>query len=243
MTSDEGRRLGHQEAWELLPWYVNGTLESDERQAVEVHLERCPLCRSELAASRDLAFAVRATEESPQAVDLRLERLLDRLGPPAAAQSAQPRAARRHRGDPLRPAVRWVLALQAAALLVLTLGLGSLLARQPPGPTAAGFRTLAAAPVEAVPPVHAPTVRAVFSPTASEAELRHLLLAVEARLIDGPSAAGVYTLQLVGEAPEAALERLRAAPLVELAEAVTVRRATEEAGTGTTAPQAEEEGP
>ncbi|HUO86568.1 MAG TPA: zf-HC2 domain-containing protein [Thermoanaerobaculia bacterium] len=243
MTSDDGRRLGHQEAWELLPWYVNGTLGSDERQAVEVHLDRCPLCRSELAASRELAFAVRAAEESPQAVELRLERLLDRLEPPATAQSAPPRVAPRRRGDHLRPAVRWVLALQAAALLVLTLGLGSLLARQPPGPTTGGFRTLAAAPVEAVTPGHTPTVRAVFSPTASEAELRRLLLAVEARLIDGPSAAGVYTLQLVGEAPEAALERLRAAPLVELAEAVIVRRATERDGTETTAPTAAEERP
>jgi len=41
---------------ELLPWLLNGTLEEEERQAVEGHLEGCPRCRAEL---EDTAFAGR----------------------------------------------------------------------------------------------------------------------------------------------------------------------------------------
>jgi hypothetical protein len=36
----------------LLPWYVNGTLESGERRMVRSHLIHCPSCRQELARTR-----------------------------------------------------------------------------------------------------------------------------------------------------------------------------------------------
>lgn len=240
MNRDD-RRLRHQDAWELLPWYANGTLDSDERRAVEAHLERCGLCRGELAASRDLAAAVRRAADVPPAAETRLGHLLDRLdaaaapgspalpsadAPPAAASSpaAGGRAVAR-----LPNTVRWALALQAAAILALALGLAYLLARPaPPAGTVAAapapepaFRTLAASPAAAGREL---AVRAVFSPTASERELRHLLLAAGARFDDGPSPAGVYTLEIGGgdEAAAAALERLRRDPLVELAEPVVV---------------------
>ncbi len=37
---------------ELLPWWVNGSLEPDERRQVEDHLATCAACRAELAATR-----------------------------------------------------------------------------------------------------------------------------------------------------------------------------------------------
>lgn len=224
----DDRRLRHQDVWELLPWYVNGTLDSDERRAVEAHVERCGLCRSELAASQELASAVRQAADVPPAAEERLDHLLGRLDRPASSASpAAPPPAVAARGSARLPsAVRWALALQAAAILALALGLGYLLAL-PDAPAAAAapgapaFRTLAAPPAAASPDL---AVRVVFSPSASERELRHLLLAVGARLEDGPSPAGVYTLEVAGgeDAAAAALERLRRDPLVELAEPVVV---------------------
>lgn len=38
-----------QKAVELLPWYLNGTVDTAERAEVEGHLERCEACRAELA--------------------------------------------------------------------------------------------------------------------------------------------------------------------------------------------------
>ena len=232
---DETRRLGHQEAWELLPWYVNDTLQDEERRAVEEHLARCPLCRSELATSRQLALAVQRAAELPDVAADRVDRLLARLDEPAA--SAAPAAGSPAAAGPavarLSPAVRWALALQAAAILALALGLAWLLAVPravaPPAASPAAessadadFRTLAAPPVAATAP--ATRVRAVFDPAASEEELRRLLLAAGARFADGPSPAGVYTLEVAGGAAAAddALARLRAHPRVELAEPVVV---------------------
>lgn len=238
---DESRRLGHQEAWELLPWYVNDTLQDEERRAVEEHLARCPLCRSELASSRQVALAVQRAAELPDVAAERIDRLLARLDEPAVARAAgesatgAPAAATVGR---LAPAVRWALALQAAAILALALGLAYLLAvpralsspepatSQAASPTAGSsagpdFRTLAAPPAAAAP---AARVRVVFDPAASEEELRRLLLEAGARFAGGPSPAGVYALEVAGGAPAAAdaLARLRAHPRVELAEPVVV---------------------
>ena len=38
----------HHEAESLLPWFVNGTLDDEERRQVAQHLEDCAHCRSEM---------------------------------------------------------------------------------------------------------------------------------------------------------------------------------------------------
>ncbi|MCH9649569.1 MAG: zf-HC2 domain-containing protein [Deltaproteobacteria bacterium] len=52
---------------ELLPWYLNGTLESAESSAVARHLEECPQCRQE---HRDAAMAAASYAAHPTAEDL-----------------------------------------------------------------------------------------------------------------------------------------------------------------------------
>jgi anti-sigma factor RsiW len=42
-----------EQAIELLPWYLNGTLEDQEREAVQGHLETCEACRTALAETRE----------------------------------------------------------------------------------------------------------------------------------------------------------------------------------------------
>ena len=51
----------HPEVWALLPWAVNGTLEGEDRSAIEERLATCPSCRAELARCHVAAAAVLAT--------------------------------------------------------------------------------------------------------------------------------------------------------------------------------------
>ena len=44
---------------ELLPWYVNGTLATEERNAVESHIEHCSRCRDEVAFLQKLRRQVK----------------------------------------------------------------------------------------------------------------------------------------------------------------------------------------
>ena len=238
--SGGGERLRHQEAWELVPWYVNGTLEEDEAARLEDHLGRCPLCSREVAAQRALATALREAEREPPAPDARLDRLLARLdGEPEPVRPAAADAALGAgrlawwRGTP-RPARR-LLAAQLAAVLLLAAGAGWLAARQvpepPSSPTAvppAQFRTLTQ-PAPAAPPAvagDAATVRLLFVAGTGEETMRRLLLAEGGRFVAGPSPTGVYTAAFAAPAAEvdALVEWLRESPAVELAEPVRQRQ-------------------
>ena len=51
--------LTHERAIELLPWLINGTLRTAERDAVEHHVRMCIACRRELKEQQRLQTALR----------------------------------------------------------------------------------------------------------------------------------------------------------------------------------------
>jgi len=63
---------------ELLPWYVNGTLEGEELLEVEQHLRSCLTCRREVEELRELRRGVQQAAPEPPPGDL--ERLMEEVG-------------------------------------------------------------------------------------------------------------------------------------------------------------------
>src|SRR5579863_641843 len=45
----------HEQTQELLPWYINGTLDAGETAVVDAHLPECAECRADLSAERVMA--------------------------------------------------------------------------------------------------------------------------------------------------------------------------------------------
>lgn len=214
--------LAHERAWELLPWYANGTLELEEEQAVEGHLGGCGECRDELERCRRMGELVRRSAVTPSPHPAQLERLLARVD--EEEHGARGSLRRLVEWTP-RP-VRWAIACQAAVMVVL------LALVWPSGPAA--FRTLSdpvprvGERVVAVAPAGA-RVRIVFAPTATEEEIRRLLLEVRGELVGGPSALGAYTIAVPTAGPGAealprVLAHLRGEELVRLAEPVSGER-------------------
>ena len=56
----------HRDAWELLPWYVNRTLEGRDLDLVTTHLAECAVCRDEIARYHSLATAMQTAPETAQ---------------------------------------------------------------------------------------------------------------------------------------------------------------------------------
>ena len=117
---------------ELIPWYVNGTLDDSARRRLDQHLPTCPECRADMRLERAVHARIAAqpaVEYMPVASLKRLNATLDELQsvaahrsevppavPPAAATRALPAA-------PQRLLRRWRLAV-AASIVLVAAGLG-----------------------------------------------------------------------------------------------------------------------
>jgi anti-sigma factor RsiW len=220
----------HRHVAELVPWYVNGTLEGRDRDTVTAHLASCPACREEVARCQTLAAAVQSAVDSAGAPGPGgLERvlasieLLEAMGARRTGWRGRWRAGVEWLGDLFQRtpgSVRWGLAAQAA-LLVLVVGLIAWPGVQSPR---APYRTLADDGGRRV--GQEALIHVVFSDDITERELRTLLRRVEGRIVDGPSAVGLYTVDVRASTPDRAvpiIEILRGDPKVRLAEPVPRR--------------------
>lgn len=231
-NADAHRNAAHQKVTELLPWYINGTLDSVERQEVEAHLAVCEACRDEWAHCRDLATAVRSTEDIAWAPSREhLSRLMARSDaaekPPSVTHRWWKRLRTAHRSyrtmlQQLPSFVRWGLAAQGALILLLM----SIVAWQELFSPAVLYRTLSDVRQPA-PPMQG-QIRVVFADDMTEAEMRALLTSLDGTIINGPSALGVYTVAMsdAASSPDRlnlVLATLRRHPKVRLAEPVVAQ--------------------
>lgn len=223
--SDEADANQHQKVWEILPWYVNGTLEGHEQEFVARHILRCQNCADEITRCQSIASAVRSAKEaawtpSPE----HLARLMERVD--RASTSAAPEHWRIRVGDWIEkirlyfqetPSLfRWALAAQTAAIVLLSAAIVWQASVAP-------YRTLSDAGSGPRPGrVH---LQVVFADDITEREIRTLLSSIGATIVAGPTPMAVYTVALSGDAREGpartreTLTVLRAHPKVRLAEA------------------------
>jgi len=217
----------HKRVWDLLPWYVNETLVEGERRTVELHLAECPHCQEEIATCQRLGEAIQQTREIAPAVHpARLARLMERI-------EAEERDSRRGWRDALLapwrglaslarstpPLARGALVVQLLLLVALT-GLFVRSSRQPAAPAPAPAPEYQTLSESAPTPVAGTRLRLVFAEGTTEQEVRDLLLGIRGQIVSGPSALGVYTVEVpAGPDPlEKVLAHLRAQPRVSLAE-------------------------
>ncbi len=205
----------HREAAELLPWLVNGTLEGGERERVERHVTQCVACRRDLDAARALQAAVASEERDPAVTD-GLARLRARLGEEEAGLGVGRLWRLLGQGWDQAPAwARGVLVAQLALVLLLA---SALVVPLLPGRSApALYHTLGDAPPVAF---SRGALVVVFRGERPEHEIRRSLLRVDARIVDGPSSVGAYTVEVPDGRQQAALALLRTDPAVAFAEPV-----------------------
>lgn len=215
---DHGERV-HQRVWELLPWYVNGSLAERERERVETHLAACLRCQEEERVSRHMAGAMaRGGETAPAPHPVQLQRMLARIE--ESEREERESAGRWRLLAPLRSLVRatprplrGALVAQAAVILLLIGFLAWSLARPGAANLQPVYRTLSNPDAAPVPTVR---LRVMFSPRATEKEIRELLHGIHGEITAGPSPSGAYTVEVPAASDPAGvvLARLRSEPQV-----------------------------
>lgn len=206
--------ISHRDAFELLPWYVNDTLDAEERRLVHAHLGSCLVCRRELAFLEQLG---REVAEAPP-VDLSAQRayasVLARIEASEGPFVRRLRHRVRSAWTALReshPAIRGALLVQTAVIVLgATLVLNAMLPDKSPT-----FETLTSP--EAPVADGLARVRVVFAPHATMSDVQEILEAAGAHLVDGPSEKGVVTIAVPAAASEALVAHLREDPNVSYA--------------------------
>lgn len=208
----------HRDAADLLPWYVNGTLEGQELERLVRHLETCGDCRSDLAQQRRLARVLRTSDELAFSPDRAFKQLRDRLDSEAELERSQPETSSDRLSGSWRNAirgvagpVRWALAAQLVAIVAL----GTALVSDRDGRDES-FRTLSTP--AAVAASEAVRLRIVFHEEATEADVRALLIGSGLHIVAGPTPFGVYTIEVSSGSGEGVLEVLRSSSLVTFVE-------------------------
>ncbi|MQA36643.1 zf-HC2 domain-containing protein [Rugamonas aquatica] len=224
----------HQAVQELLPWFANDQLAPDEAQRVQEHLQTCTQCRQDLEWEREMRTeAASAGDALPAGVDMEraLAKLMPALGPqeqnapspnasgtshtgaaaiatPVQAAASAPRPVSWWRAAAAnQPSwLRWTVAAQWVAII----GLGALLLRPDSDP--APYRVLGSAIS------NGGNLVVVFQPNTSERDLRRVLQAQGARVVDGPTVTDAYLLTVPAANRDRALQAMRADPAVKLAE-------------------------
>ena len=204
----------HVEAERLLPWLVNGTLQDEERVLVEQHLVDCTQCQREVAWLRALQAQTARDGKTTDAADTgqAVQRLRRRIDTERVSRRVEVQQTGWHQRGQRRPWLHWAIAAQAAIILVL--GIALIHDSWP----AAAYRTLGAADVPSAQLV------VVFDPHVSEAQMRRLVRASDARIVDGPTDAGAYVLSVPSAHAKAVREALRAAPGVTLVKSLDSSR-------------------
>ncbi|MBS0444311.1 MAG: zf-HC2 domain-containing protein [Proteobacteria bacterium] len=188
----------------LLPWYATRQLDADDLALVESHLAGCERCRAELGVETQLrALQAEAPTGPLPDVDRGWQTLHAQIA--ADERRARPPAAWRW--------LRW--ALGAETVLVAALAGALLWPQSRPAPGGEVYRALGAPAAS-----RAADAIVMFSPDATEAQIRAALQAIGARIVGGPTSTHGYLLGLPSGGRAATIATLRRQPGVTLAESL-----------------------
>lgn len=165
-----------EELEQLLPWYVNGTLDEEESAAVEALLERSDSARQEVAFLRALSEQL-SREPVPAPSELGWQRLRKQL----------------HTVDP-RPAQHWWKpGIAAAAIVIMTLQV--MIVTREPQPYDA--RMLGDAPSQVL--ENSWLIQIRFDQNRPWAELTAIVRELNGTIVGGPSGIGLLRISVPRE--------------------------------------------
>lgn len=197
---------------ELLPWYINGTLGSEEMKDVEQHLESCQICSSEVELqmqfSRQLQSNLPAEEKVLQLKQQGLGKLREQIHQ-QTANSNEPASSflsdlKQRLLDYSHSFFGYATVCGALVLMVSSF---YFVQNSPDSITANDDFQLLTTPASA--DVHEFIIQIVFEPSTEETLIRNLLIDTQSEII-GNSTSGVYRLRLLdaGKTADSAAEKI-----------------------------------
>jgi len=155
-----------------LPFFVNGSLQGNARLEIESHLKECAMCQKEVQTLKAIRQKVKNNITGDGPGEMGWQRLKNQI-----------------QNEKHQTKQKTVYVWQAvAAAAVLAVAIQSALLYKSESLTE-GYQTLGVADS---------SLQVSFYPTVTEAQIREVLNEIDARIVDGPGALGIYRITLVG---------------------------------------------
>jgi hypothetical protein len=204
----------HREVSELIPWYVNATLDERGRRRVDAHVGMCTVCSDDLLVQRRLFEAIDSATTVDYMPMASLRLLQARLDVMQAQPAPEGSSAVAHASS----RATWGTWM-AASVAGVAVAVGLLVADRWVQYDARGSAPKYYTVTSATPRPRDEVIRAVFSPTITLVELQSVLQEAQLKIISGPTEAGVYSLASDSSLPvRTSLELLRRHAAVRFAE-------------------------
>jgi anti-sigma factor RsiW len=176
---------------DLIPWFVNDTLDAREQQRVTAHLEQCARCRAELSRQRRIRSAILQPGKVELAPQASFNKLWERISTDGQAPATSS-ATRQRAGMALDWCRRRWMPIALAAQLLIIASLGVVIAARTHSTDSDGtgpYQTVTS-------DNHADQaiIHVVFADDTRLSDVKDILARTGVEVVSGPSAAGVYTL-------------------------------------------------
>jgi len=207
----------HSQVQDLLPWYVNNTLQEDEHQLVHAHAKTCAACQADLQLLLKMQVAEPASGTVPD-LDRALARLLPKLD--AQEPANKPKDSNFHARflnifqgmfKTGKNSLPWGMAIMAAQMAII-IGLIAHIAY--PGQDDNSYRVLGSGERSSG------NIVVVFKPETTVKDIQRIMSMNDARIIDGPTVTNAYLLNVDEARLTQSIKELRSEAGIELVESL-----------------------
>ncbi len=216
----------HEAIAELLPWLVNGTLSAKESKRVEAHLQHCDLCRNQVSQLQVVNKQVAEQKSKWQPSSAHFSSILSEVENIESIVSKQKKTKHKSWSGFFQnllqtpTPVRWTLAVESVAIIaLLTVWNTSPQMGLPSGVEM--YQTLSDSPQKR-PAQDMGRIRLLLDDEMMAAELTQLLQQADAQIRQGPSALGLFIVEVPQQRVDQALEIFLSHQHIRLAEKLDV---------------------
>lgn len=189
----------HQEVWELLPWYINHSLDTTEEHRVRTHAKNCIACKIELTQQQQIFEKVNQVNLLQQTAQISFAQLKQRI-------EKQPKVSVISEHDKQRKMIQRFeffcsnffsfnyLKYAAVVAGIIMLTVPFIFSPFEMHESTNVYRTLATSP-EGIGRENN-LARVVFSEHATSQQIKDILISISGHIINGPSRNGVYEVAI-----------------------------------------------
>ena len=216
----------HEAIAELLPWLVNGTLSAKESKQVEAHLQHCDQCRNQVSQLQVVNKQVAEQESKWQPSTAHFSSILSEVENIESIVPKQKKTKHKNWAGffenllQIPKPVRWTLALESVAIVAL-LTVWNISPQMGLPSDSELYQTLSDSP-QNKPTSNMSRIRLLLNDAMTTAELTQLLQQTDTQIRQGPSALGLFIVEVPQQRVDQALEIFLSHQHIRLAEKLEV---------------------